>query len=205
MEKDITNGGVKMSKCFQSVQHGKNNLISGLIAVIAIAAVAFGCTCGNAFDLGNIAKSDNPSNKSTNSSSDNDTFSSEGEVPPLSTSESMVHDLTADFARAIRSNDWSEIYNDASTDFQSTYTEEQMKNAFKLFVNKKGVVGPILDKTATMTPEFTPSPYIRTEKGLSILVLNGKFATKPVPMNFEYEFVQRGGEWKMLKLIVKLV
>ena len=80
-----------------------------------------------------------------------------------------------------------------------------MKNVFKTFVDKKRLVKPVLDKTDSMTPTFTPSPFIRTEKGLSILVLNGKFGTKPVPMNFEYEFVNRSGEWKMLKLIVKLV
>lgn len=194
-----------MTEFFKHVLVGKNNLVSGLIAISVVAAVALGCTCGKGFDLGNIGKSDNSGTTSSNSSSDDSTDSSDGELPSLSTSESMVHGLTADFSQAIRSNDWSDIYNNASTDFQSTYTEQQMKEAFKVFVNKKGVVAPILDKSATMTPEFSPSPYIRTEKGLSILVLNGRFATKPVPMNFEYEFVQRGGEWKMLKLIVKLV
>ena len=194
-----------MTEFFKRVLVGKDNFTSGLIAVSIVAAVALGCTCGKGFDLGNIGKSDNSGSTSSNSSSDDSNYASDGDVPSIAASESMVHDLTADFARAIRSNDWSEIYNDSSTDFQSTYTEQQMKDAFKVFVNKKGVVGPILDKTASMTPEFTPSPYIRTEKGLNILVLNGKFPTKPVPMNFEYEFVQRGGEWKMLKLIVKLV
>ena len=193
-----------MTEFLKRVLVGKNNLVSGVIAISVVAAVALGCTCGKSLDLGNIGKSDNSSSTSSNSSSD-DSSASDGDVPSLSTSESMVHGLTADFAQAVRSNDWSDIDNNASTDFQSTYTEQQMKEAFKVFVNKKGVVAPILDKTATMTPDFSPSPYIRTEKGLSILVLNGKFATKPVPMNFEYEFVQRGGEWKMLKLIVKLV
>ena len=63
---------------------------------------------------------------------------------------------------------------------------------------------PILSKATGMDPEFSPSPSLRTEKGLSILVANGKYDTKPVPMRFEYEYVKRGGQWKMLKLIVKL-
>jgi hypothetical protein len=177
-------------------------LLNGIIAVTIIASIALGCTCGKALDLGNISQS---GNSSTTSNSDDTTSDSNSEVLSSSTCQAMVHELTSDFARAVDSNNWSDIYEKASTDFQNTYTEDQMRNAFKVFVDKKRVVKPVLDKTDSMSPDFSPSPYIRTEKGLSILVLNGKFATKPVPLNFEYEFVNRGGEWKMLKLIVKLV
>ncbi len=56
-----------------------------------------------------------------------------------------------------------------------------------------------------MEPELSPDPYVRTENDLDILVVKGKYATKPVPMTFEYEYVKRNDEWKLLKLIVKLV
>jgi hypothetical protein len=193
-----------MKEILRNVLCGKNNFASGAIAICVVASIALGCNCGSGLDLGNISESSN-SGTSSNSASNDPTDAASGEVPPISTTEAMVHDLTADFARAIDSNDFSDIYSEASTDFQNTYTEDQMKNVFKSFVDKKRQVVPILNKSSSMTPDFTPAPYIRTEKGLSILVLNGKFATKPVPMNFEYEFVNRGGEWKMLKLIVKLV
>jgi hypothetical protein len=191
-----------MKETLAAVLFGKNNFISGAIAMCVVASIVLGCNCGKSLDLGNISSN---SNTASNSSSNDFTFASDGEVPALSTCETMVHELTEDFARAIDTNDFSDIYEKSSTDFQNTYTEDQMKNVFKTFVDKKRQVKPILDKTDPMTPDFTPAPYIRSEKGLSILVLNGKFATKPVPMNFEYEFVNRGGEWKMLKLIVKLV
>jgi hypothetical protein len=194
-----------MKEILRSVLFGKNNFVSGAIAICVVASIVLGCNCGKGLDLGNVSDSSNSGTTSSNTTSDDSTFSSTGEVPPLSTSEAMVHDLTSDFARAIDSNDFSDIYSEASTDFQNTYTEEEMQKVFKAFVDKKRQVVPILNKSGSMTPDFTPAPYIRTEKGLSILVLNGKFATKPVPMNFEYEFVNRGGEWKMLKLIVKLV
>jgi hypothetical protein len=32
----------------------------------------------------------------------------------------------------------------------------------------------------------------------------GKFATKPNPITFDYEYVKRDGRWKLLKLIVKM-
>src|SRR3982750_1502160 len=150
---------------------GRSNLINGMIAICIIASIALGCNCSKALDLGNISSSSNSSNTSSNSGPDDSTVESNGQVPSISTSESMVHDLTADFARAVETNNFSEIYENASTDFQSTYTEDQMRNAFKVFVDKKRLVKPVLDKTITMTPDFTPSPYVRTEQGLSILVL----------------------------------
>jgi hypothetical protein len=185
------------------VLNGKDNLVSGILALLVVASIVLGCTCGKGLDLGNISQSGNSS--STSNSSSDDSSSTNGEVPSTSTCETMVHDLTSDFARAIDTGDFSELYDQSSTDFQNTYTEDQMKTVFKTFLDKKRLVVPVLEKTSSMTPVFTPSPYVRTEKGLSILVLNGKFTTKPVPMNFEYEFVNRGGQWKMLKLIVKLV
>jgi hypothetical protein len=193
-----------MKQNITRVLFGQNNLVSGAIAIAVVASIALGCNCGKGLDFGNTSQTGNSSTTSNSTSDDGSTTASSGEVPSLSTCETMVHDLTSDFAAAIGTNDFSDIHQKASTDFQNTYTEDQMKAAFKTFVDKKRLVRPVLDKTDPMTPDFTPAPYIRTEKGLSILVLNGKFATKPVPMNFEYEFVNRGGEWKMLKLIVKL-
>jgi hypothetical protein len=193
-----------MKEILTSVLIGKNNLVTGLIAICIVASIALGCNCGKGLDFGNTSQTGN-SGTTSNSSSDNSTFSASDDVPSTATCEAMVHDLTADFSRAIDTNDFSDIYRKASTDFQNTYTEDQMKGVFKTFVDKKRLVKPVLDKTDSLSPSFTPSPYIRTEKGLSILVLNGKFPTKPVPTNFEYEFVNRGGEWKMLKLIVKIV
>ena len=117
----------------------------------------------------------------------------------------MVTETTSDLAAAISSGDFSDLYNKASSDFKTTYTEEQTRETFKDFVAKKSVFSPILAKAVASEPEFSPDPSIRHEQGLSILVATGKFDTSPVPTRFEYEYVKRGGEWKMLKLVVKLV
>jgi hypothetical protein len=116
----------------------------------------------------------------------------------------LEKDTTADFALAISTEDFSKIYEKSSSDFQNTYTEEQMKDTFKPFIDKKKQVLPILAKSVALEPQYLPDPSIRTEKGLSILVTDGKFATKPLPLNFEYEYVKRGGQWKLLKLVIKL-
>ena len=116
----------------------------------------------------------------------------------------MIKETTADFARAIDSNDFHDIYQKSSSDFQKTYTEDQMKSAFKVFVDKKKLILPSINKVPDSRAEFSPAPSIRTENGLDILVLTGKFPTKPFPVKFEYEYVKRGGQWKLLKLVVNM-
>ena len=185
---------------------GKNTAVSGVLALGLIALVALGCTCGKNLDLGNIGKNDNTASTSSNTASTDTPFSDsdDGKVPAASQLQSMVKETTADFADAIESGDFTEIYDKASSDFQSTYTKDQMQNVFKTFIDKKRLVLPSLNKAATTDATFSPSPSIRTEQGLSILVLTGNFPTKPIPVKFEYEYVLRGGEWKMLKLVVKM-
>jgi len=180
---------------------GKNNTISGLIALGIVATIALGCNCGKNFDLSNIAKNaaDNSSSTSSKDTTDN------APMPPKEWLENMVAETTSDFNNAITTNDFSSMYEKASPNFQATYTEAEFRNAFKDFIDKKRVISPILAKTVTMDPTFSPDPHIRSEKGHEILVLHGKYATKPLPVTFEYEYILRDGNWALLKLVVKLV
>lgn len=180
---------------------GKNAVLSGLIALAIVGAIALGCSCNK--DFGDIGKTDNSNSTSSNSASNSSTADTGG-IPGDSTLQSMVKETTADFAKAIDANDFSEIYEKSSTDFKNTYTEEQMGEVFKDFVTKKKLILPSLNKVDSSTAEFSPAPRIRTEQGLEILVLNGKFPTKPVNVKFEYEYVKRAGQWKLLKLIINL-
>lgn len=179
---------------------GKDPRLSGLFALVIVALVALGCTCGKDFDFGNIGSTSNSSSSNTSTDSPFGDDDDSSEMPDDRLLKAMVKETTADFALAISTEDFSKIYEKASTDFQRTYTQEQMKEAFKDFINKKRLVLPILAKTVSMDPELTPAPSIRTESGLNILVVNGRYATKPVPVRFEYQYVKRGGTWKLLIL-----
>ena len=175
-------------------------MVSGLLALAIVATVALGCTCGKNFDLANIAK-----NANISSTSDDNDSSDTSEMPDDQLLKALVKETTADFALAISTEDFSKIYEKSSSDFQSTYTEQEMKDTFKPFIAKKKQVLPILAKSIALDPEYSSDPHIRTESGLSILVTDGKFNTKPLPLTFEYEYVKRDGKWKMLKLVIKLV
>lgn len=187
---------------------GKSTLGNGVIALAIFSLIALGCTCNKSFDLANSSSNSNSTTTSGNSSGDpfgKTTSSSDSEMPDDALLQALVKETTADFAAAISSGDFTDIYNKASMDFRQTYTLQQTQDVFKDFIEKKGLVSPILARAMSMEPEFSPDPSIRHEQGLTILVTNGKYDTKPVPTRFEYEYVSRGGQWKLLKLVVKLV
>jgi len=125
-------------------------------------------------------------------------------VPPEAELQTLAKETTKDFANAIDTESFANLHGKASTDFQSTYTVEQAKTAFKVFIDRKDEVLPSLENAATTTATFTTPPSIRTEKGLNILVMKGSFKAKPNEVKFEYEYVWRSGGWKMLKLVVNM-
>ncbi len=174
-----------------------NNFISGAIALGVVLSIALGCNCGKNLDLASL------STNSNSTSASNSTTTSDA-VPSNAVVEGLVKDTMRKFRGAVNSKDFSELYNDASSDFQGTYTLSQVEAAFNSYTNKKGVVVPILDKVEAMDAEFDRPPSLRTEKSLNILVASGKFKTKPLNVRFDYEYIMRGGEWKLLKLVINI-
>ncbi|CAN5273325.1 hypothetical protein BH20ACI2_BH20ACI2_25520 [soil metagenome] len=194
-----------MKRLVNEILFGTNARISGLIALAIVGLIALGCSCGKDFNLSNLIGNSNSSSNNRNSeivSSDDD--SSSDEVPAESVVESLVKETTAEFADAVNSGDFSQIHANASSDFQNTYTVEEMTDAFKSYTEKKSVVVPILNRVAASDAAFTRPTSIRTEKSLQILMANGKFPTKPYNVRFDYEYVMRDGDWKLLKLIINI-
>lgn len=188
-----------MKNLITELVFGRNAKLSGAIALAVVLSVALGCNCGKDFDLSNLAKNANTGGFS-NSSNDR----SDGSVPSDTVVEGLIKETMSEFADAIDTGDFNPIYNNASSDFQGTYTVDEMKTAFKSYTDKKKVVVPILRKIEGIDAEFDSPPSIRTEKSLNILVAKGKFKTKPFQTRFDYEYVMRGGEWKLLKLIINI-
>ena len=192
-----------MKRILNIFVNGKDNKLSGLIALAVVLSIALGCNCTKDLDLGNLSSSsnsssDNPFGNSTSSSDDSD--DSDGDMPDDELLNALVKETTADFAAAVSAGDFTNMYEKASRDFKNTYTKEQLQTSFKDFVDKKRQVLPILAKAIAADPEFTSTPRIRNEQGLSILVTEGKYATKPMPVTFSYEYVKREGQWKLLVL-----
>ncbi len=188
-----------MKTLARSLFIGSNNLVTGVIALAVVLSIALGCNCNK--DLANLGKEDTPSNSVSNTRTDT---TSSSDVPSNSVVEGLVKDTISQFADAVDSGNFADLHSNASSDFQATYTVDQMATAFKSYTDKKRVVVPILEKADDMSAKFKNDPSIRTEKGLKILVAEGEFPTKPFKTRFDFEYVNRGGEWKLLKLIVNI-
>jgi len=188
-----------MKKLINTIVFGNSTLFSGLIAMAVVASFVLGCNCGKNLGLSNTS-SDDPTNRTSSNTNDNKSAPADNSVPSDAKLQALVKDTTAQFADGIDTGEFSELYNKSSSDFQSTYTLQQTKDVFKAYIARKSRILPSLRSTSTTTAVFSPAPSVRTEKGLSILTVNGKFPTKPLVVKFEYEYVQRGGEWKMLKI-----
>jgi len=109
-----------------------------------------------------------------------------------------------EFTDAVSSGDFSRLYEDASLDFRKTYTLDEVKTGFKTYTDKKSIVLPILRKVPATTAIFDRTPSVRTEKGLNILMASGRFPTSPYNVRFDYEYVLRDGNWKLLKLVINI-
>lgn len=188
-----------MKTLARSLFVGSNNIVTGVIALAVVLSIALGCNCNK--DLANLGKEDTPSNTAANTKTET---TSSSEVPSNSVVEGLVKDTISQFADAVDSGNFADLHSKASTDFQSSYTVDQMATAFKSYTDKKRVVVPILEKADDMDAKFKADPSLRSEKGLKILMAEGEFATKPAKTRFDFEYVNRGGEWKLLKLVINI-
>jgi len=191
-----------MKGFINSILFGRDNLLSGAIALSVVLLVALGCTCGKGFNFGNTSSSN--SNSSTSKGSvfgDNDSDSDGGDVDD-NLAKATIKATTAEFAEAISSEDFSDLYNEASTEFKSQYSEADLKKGFGDFIKQKKNVLPILSKAVSMEPEYTDGPKTRSENNETVLSASGTYATKPLPVKFKYEYVKREGKWWLLRIEV---
>ena len=106
----------------------------------------------------------------------------------------------SDFADAVDKGDFAAFKANTSKEFQSQYTDEQMKTTFKTLTDQKETTVPILREASKMNAKFTTTPpAVREEQGYSILVADGSFDTES-PLKFSNEYVYQDGKWKLLKI-----
>ena len=189
-----------MKELVRSLILGKDSMVSGIFALLFVSLVALGCTCGKNFNLADLANNANSNGRQTGVAAGDEV---DDEMPDDRLLMATVRVTTAQFANSISKEDFSEMYEKASPDFKATYTEDQMKEIFKDSIANKRRLLPTLAKLVKMEPELTPAPYLREEQGEKILVVTGKYDTKPIPLNFTYEYVKHNGTYKLLKLLLK--
>ncbi len=164
-----------MKKLINKINFARNNKASAIAALLILFTIAFGCSA------------EKPA------------------APPTEAeAQTLVKNTTSDFANAIEKQDFKAFKESTSKEFQTQYTDDQMKTTFKSFTDQKELIVPILRDAAKMDAKFTAPPAIREEKGYSILVTNGSFETEPAALRFTNEYIYQDGKWKLIKINVQL-
>jgi len=132
------------------------------------------------------------------------TSESKDDAPPDGEVEDLVKGTMQDFTDAVEREDFTDFLNSTSKDFQASYKADQLKDSFASFITQKDKVLPILNSIGENSAEFSSPPRVRTEKGFKILVAEGKFPTSPNTTKFETEYEWEKGNWKILKIKVRL-
>lgn len=146
---------------------------------------------------------DTSSKKDSDDRTDSDKRSS-GDMPADSEVNALVKNTTADFADAVENEDFSDFMANTSTEFQAQFTPDRMSQVFSTFLEKKEAAVPILRNAVNSQPQYSPPPKIETKQGKQVLVANGKLPAGNYTVNFEYEYVQNGSDWKLIKIQIKL-
>lgn len=194
-----------MRRLIKELMLGKNNVVSGVIALGIISAIAMGCTCGKNFDLSNLSK-DNETNKPVFNSSTPDTKSDDktlsdtprGDVPSESEMEELTKQTLLDFNDAVQKGDFTDFHSKVSKVWKKTTTPEAFNQGFKEFIEKKIDISGVKDMNAT----FSPEPTVEKRGGLKVLKANGRYETYPLPAKFETEYLKEDGDWKLISIRV---
>ena len=124
--------------------------------------------------------------------------------PTEAESQALVKSTLSDFAGAIDKGDFAAFKANASEEFQTQFTDDQLKTSFKSFIDQKEIIVPILRDAATKNAKFASVPAPREEKGNSLLSTDGTVDSEPQAVEVKNEYVYQNGKWKLLKIGVEL-
>jgi hypothetical protein len=118
-------------------------------------------------------------------------------VPPPRQLEALVKASLMSFNDANLTGDYRVFHARLSEPFRRQYTPAKLKDTFKEF-NEKNVD---IDIVTAMTPAWDQPPFVDKEGKLN---LKGFFPTEPTRVAFEMDFIPSNGDWKLIRINVKL-
>lgn len=114
--------------------------------------------------------------------------------------QKLVKETIADFTASVEKDDFNIIRNRSANAFQKDFSAEKIRESFKVFVERKDFVLPLLHSTQDLPAEFDSQPTIREAKGQYYLDANGKFQTKQYPVKFQFSYMRESGKWKLIRI-----
>lgn len=185
-----------MRKTIKGIFFGTNPLLSGMIALAVVGAIALGCTCNekDGFSWGS-----NSSNTSSSKSDDGDkkpaktADASKGEVPEGAELDSLVKTTLLDFNSALQQDDFTDFHGKISSLWAKQITPRQMKKTFQALIDGKMDISVI----SGMKPAYTSTPSVDNSERLPQLKVKGEFNTSPLKTTFDLTYIPDGDEWKL--------
>jgi hypothetical protein len=118
-------------------------------------------------------------------------------VPTERGLEVLVRTSLLSFNDANITGNYTVLHDKLSKPFRQEFPPERLKEAFREFSEKNVDI----ELVAVLKPTYEPAPTIDSE---GKLVVRGYFPTEPIRVNFNLAFIPSDGEWKLIRLNVKL-
>ncbi|MFI4999831.1 MAG: hypothetical protein ACHQK9_08125 [Reyranellales bacterium] len=118
-------------------------------------------------------------------------------VPAARPLEALVKGSLMSFNDANLTGDYRVFHARLSEPFRKQYTPARLKETFKEF-NEKNVD---IDIITALTPSYDPAPFVDKE---GKLIVKGYFPTDPTRVAFEMDFIPSDGDWKLIRINVRL-
>lgn len=192
-----------MTKKFGELLKGRNNLANGLIAMLIVSTVVLGCTCNkdDGFNFGSNSETTEKSDdskkddkKEVDDAVDASFDADEDEVPTRAQSRALVRETLDEFNDAVTSGDFSDFHKGIAKSWNRTSKPADFEKGFKEFIDQKIDISRIEGEE----PVFDPSPKIDKKYGKKVLFLKGAYETKPLPVNFNLEYIVDDDKWKLV-------
>lgn len=121
----------------------------------------------------------------------------QNKVPSERALEALVKSSLLSFNDANITGNFAVFHAKLSKPFRQQFPPERLKETFKEFGEKNIDI----DIVAALKPTYTTAPSIDPE---GHLLVKGFFPTEPMRVNFELEFIPSDGEWRLVRIDVKV-
>jgi hypothetical protein len=121
----------------------------------------------------------------------------QNKIPSERMLETLVKTSLLSFNDANMTGTYTVFHAKLSKPFREQFPPERLKETFKEFSDKRIDI----DVVAAYGPSYAAPPAI---DGEGKLVVKGFFPTEPARVNFELDFIPSDGEWKLIRIHVKV-
>lgn len=191
----------------------KGCLIGGIVGAVVIGGVTIVAVVIGIFYFAGKSQSakttptprvtETPASGVQGSDDDAPAPAARGDVPNAVVAKQMVNNTMVNFKNAINSGSFEAFYRTQLSDvWKKQTTPDALKNAFKVFIDRKIDLSPIFMPSAQSAMVIDPTPYLDNE---GLLVVKGYYPLPAEKVRVTYELsYSREAKWGLSHINVKI-